>query len=63
MMLLCSVIASQFSKEFTNSDLIPAGKSGQTKEIKWSVLQDAKQTAILEVTHEPEKIDLLKKPQ
>ena len=30
--------------------LVPAGKCEQVQEIKWSVLQDAKLAAILEVT-------------
>ena len=43
--------------------LAPAGKCEQIQEIKWSVLQDAEQTVILESTQELETTDLPKKPQ
>ena len=43
--------------------LVPAGKCGQVQEIKWSVLQDAKWAAILEVTLEPETTGILQKAE
>ena len=43
--------------------LVPAGKCEQVQEIKWSVLQDTKRAAFLEVTQEPEMTGLLQKAE
>ena len=54
---------SSLAKNSPIVTLVPAGKCKQIQEIKWSVLQYAKQVATLEVTQEPETLDLLQKAQ
>ena len=61
--LNANITISSLAKKSPIATLVPAGRCEQTQEIKWSVVQDAKQTAILEVTKEPKTIDLLKEPQ
>ena len=41
--------------------LIPAGKCKQVWEIKWSILQNAKQSAVLEVSQDPQTKESLEK--
>ena len=51
------------AKKLPIATLIPAGKCEQVWEIKWSTLQNAKQSAILEVSQDPQTKELLKKAQ